>query len=101
MKPYNDFNTETRKEATNEAHKNLFKLLINAIYGKTVENIRKRFKIRITGNEKDFLKYVSRPTYISYRKFGKNLVAIHEKKEQTILNKPIYVGNEILELRFY
>ena len=99
MKPYNDFNTETRKEATNEAYKNLSKLLINAIYGKTVENIRKRFKIRITGNEKDFLKYVSRPTYISYRKFGKNLVAIHEKKEQIILNKPIYVGNAILELR--
>ena len=44
-----------------------------------MENMRKRIKIRITTNEKYFLKYVLRPTYIGYRKFGKNLVAIHEK----------------------
>ena len=98
MKPYIDFNTERRKEATNGADKNLFKLLNNSVYGKTMENMRKRFKIRKTTNEKDFLKYVSRPTYIGYRKFGKNLVAIHEKKELLTLNKPIYVGNAILEL---
>ena len=60
--------------------KTLFKLLNNAVYGKTMENMRKRIKIRITTNEKDFLKYMSRPTYISNKKFGKNLVVIHEKK---------------------
>ena len=98
MKPYIDFNTQRRKEATKEADENLFKLVINAIYGKTMENMRKRFKIRITTNEKDFLKYVSRPTYIGYINFDKNLVAIHEKKELLTLNKPIYVGNAILEL---
>ena len=98
MKPYIDFNTQKRKEATNEADKNLLKLLNNSVYGTTMENKRKRIKIRITTNDKDFLKYVSRPTYIGYRKFGKNLVAIHEKKEWLTLNKPIYVGNAILEL---
>ena len=41
MKPYTDFNTQKRKEATNEADKNLFKLLNNAAHGKTMENIRK------------------------------------------------------------
>ena len=80
MKPYIDFNTQKRKEATNEADKNLFKLLNNAVYGKTMENMRKRIKIRITTNEKDFLKYASRPKYISHKKFGKNLVVIYEKK---------------------
>ena len=63
-----------------------------------MENMRKRIKIKIITNEKDFLKYVSRPTYIGYRKFDKNLVAINEKKELLTLNKPIYVGNATLEL---
>ena len=50
MKPYIDFNTERRKEATNEANKNHFKLLNNDAYGKTVENMRKRTKIGIVKN---------------------------------------------------
>ena len=98
MKPYIDFNTPKRKEDTNEADKNLFKLLNNAVYRKTMENMRKRIKIRITANEKDFRKYASRPTYISNVIFGKNVVAIHEKKELLTLNKPIYVGCTVLEL---
>ena len=98
MKPYIDFNTQKRKEATNEADKNLFKLLNNAVYGKTMENMRKRIKIRITTNEKDFLKHGSRSTYIIHKKFGKNLVVIHDKKELLTLNKPIYVGCAVLEL---
>ena len=65
MKPYIDFDARKRKEATNEANKNLFKLLINAVYGKTMENMRKRIKIRIIKKGQDFLKYASRPTYIS------------------------------------
>ena len=50
MKPYIDFNTHKRKGATNEADKNLFKQFNNAVYGKTMENMRKRIKIRITTN---------------------------------------------------
>ena len=72
MKPYIDFNTQKGKEATNEADKNL-KLLNNAVYGKTMENMKKRIKVRITTNEKDFLKYASRPTYIDHKRFGKSL----------------------------
>ena len=98
MKPYIEFNTERRKEATNEADKNLFKLLNNAIYGKTMENMRKIIKTRITTNKKDFLKYSSRAAYISHNIFGKNLVTIHRKKEIVTLNKPIYAGCTVLEL---
>ena len=98
MKPYIDFNTQKRKEATNEADKNLFKLLNNAVYGKTMENMRKRIKIRITKTPKDFIKYASRPTYINHDIFGKRLVAIHEKKELLTVNKSIYVGCTVLEL---
>ena len=58
MKHYIDFNTQKRKEATNDADKNLFKLLNNALYGKTMENLRKRIKIRILKNEKDVAKHI-------------------------------------------
>ena len=80
VKPYIDFNTQKIKEVTNEADKNLFKLLNNAVYEKTMENVRKRMKIRITHNEKDLLKYALRPTYTGHQHFVKNLVVIHEKK---------------------
>ena len=97
MKPYIDFNTKRRK-ALNEADKNLFKLFNNAVYCKTVEIMRKRKKIRIIKTSKDFLKYASRDTYISHNIFGKNLVAIHEKKEVLKLNKPVYVACTVHEL---
>ena len=98
MKPYIDFNTERRKEATNEADKNHFKLLNNAVYGKTMENMRKRIKIRVVKNAKDFIKYTSRPTCVNWKVFENNLAAIHEKKISLTLNKPIYVGFTVLEL---
>ena len=65
MKPYIDFNTQKRKEATNEADKNHFKLLNNAVYGKTMENMRKRIKIRVVKNVKDFTRYRSRSTCVN------------------------------------
>ena len=80
MKPYIDFNTQKRNEATNEADKNHFKLLNNAVYGKTMENMRKRIKIRIVKNSQDFIKYTTRPTCANCKVFENNLVAIHEKK---------------------
>ena len=61
MKPYIDFNTHKRKEATNDADKNLFKFLNNAVYGKKMGTLRK-IKIRILKNEKDLVKHIS--TYI-------------------------------------
>ena len=49
-------------------------------------------------NEKDFLKYTSRPTHITHKIFDKNFVAFHEIKPVLMLNKPIYVGFTVLEL---
>ena len=97
MKPYIDFNTKKRKDATNEADKNHFKLLNNAVYGKTMENMRKRIKIRVVKNAKDFIKYTSRPTCVNWKVFENNLAAIHEKKISLTLNKPIYVGFTVFE----
>ena len=74
------------------------KLIINSVYGKTMEKLRKRINIRLVNNEKDFLKYTSRPIHITHKIFGKNYAAIHEIKPVLTLNKPIYVGFTVLEL---
>ena len=63
MKPYVEFNKRRLMEVTNEADKNFFKLMINSVYGKTMENMRKRIKIRIVNNKRDCIKYSSRPTF--------------------------------------
>ena len=65
MKKYIDFNTEKRINAANSFEKDFFKLIINSFYGKTMENLRKRINVRLVNNEKDFLKYTSRPTHIT------------------------------------
>ena len=81
IKPYIDFNTERRKEVTNESDKNHFKLLNNVVYGITMENMRKRIKIRIVKYAEDFIKYTSRPTWVNWKVVEKNfLAAIYEKK---------------------
>ena len=98
MKNYIDFNTERRMNAANDFEKEFFKLMINSVYGKTKENLRKRIDVRLVNNEKDFLKYASRPTYITLEIFGKDYAAIQEIKPVLILNKPIYIGFTILRL---
>ena len=72
--------------------------MINSIYEKTMENLRKRINIRLVNNEKYFLKYTSRPTYITHKIFGKDYAAIHEIKPVLMLDKPIYVGFTVLDL---
>ena len=88
MKSYIDFNTHKRKEATDDIDKNLFKLLNNAVYGKTMRNLRKKIKIMIVKNEKDIVKHISKLSYVSHKIFEKHLVAIHKKKMCLTLNKP-------------
>ena len=98
VKKYIDFNTEKRKNAANSFEKSFFKLMIDSVYGKTLENLPKIISVRLVNNEKDFLKYTSRPTHITHKIFGKNYAAIHEIKPVLTLNKPIYVGFTVLEL---
>ena len=98
MKKYIDFNTEKRKNAANVFEKDFFKLMINSVYGKTMENLSKRINVRFVNNEKDFLKHKSKPTCVTHKLFDKDYAAIHEIKPVLMLNKPVYVGFTVLEL---
>ena len=98
MRAYIDFNTQKRTISNNESDKNFFKLMNNAVYCKTMENMRKIVKIRIVKNDKDFIKYTSKPTCVSWNIYGIILAAIREKKISLILNKPMYVGFTVLEI---
>ena len=98
MKKCIDFNTEKTMNVANDLKKDFFKLMISSVYGKTMENLRKRINMRLVNNEKDFFKYTSRPAEITHNVFGKDYAAIHEIKPVLILNKPIYIGFTVLDL---
>jgi len=92
------FNTNKKTEAKNEFEKTFFKLMNNSVYGKTLEDLRKRQKIKLMTDVTKLNRYVTKPGYISSKIFNENLVAVHNVKEKLILNKPIYVGFCILDL---
>ena len=98
LKQYIDFNTQKRTNAKNSFEKDFFKLMNNSVFGKTMENIRKRVNVKLVTDKKKLLKWTSKPTYISSKNFNENLVAVHNIKEQIKLNKPAYVGMCILDL---
>ena len=98
FKQYIDFNTKKRMNAKNAFEKDFFKLMNNSVFGKTMENIRKRVDVRLITDEKRLLKMASKPTYVSSKIFNENLVAVHKIKETLTLNRPAYVGMCILDI---
>ena len=98
MEPYIRKNTELRQAATNNCDKDLFKLMNNSVFGKTIENIRKRQNIFLVDNRKRAKRLVNRPDFERATIFDKNLIAIHMKKIKVYFNKPVYVGQAILDL---
>ena len=98
LKPYIDFNTEKRKEAKNAFEKDFFKLMNNSVFGKTMENIRKRSNIKLETDPNHFLRQTAKPTFVSCKIFHENLVAVHMKPNFLKLDKPSYVGMCILDL---
>ena len=69
----------------------------NAVYGKTMENIRNRIDVKLVSNKKT-LKWASKPSYMSSKIFDNDLVAIRKNKVTLTFNKPAFIGMCILEL---
>ena len=98
LKPYIDMNTKLRTEAKNDFEKDFFKLMINSVFGKTMENIRNRVNIKLVDTGEQFKKLVAKPNYESRKIFNENLVSVHMKKTSLTMNKPVYLGMSILDL---
>ena len=98
LKPYIDTNTKLRTEAKNDFEKDFFKLMNNAAFGKTVENVRKHRDIKLVATDKRRNKLASKPNYHTAKYFSENLIAIKMKKTKVKMNKPIYLDMPILDI---
>ena len=98
LKPNIDMNTRLRTEAKNDFEKDFFKLKINTFYGKTMENLRKHRDIRIITTDKRRCTLASKPNYHSSKYISKDLLTMEMKKTEVKMNKPLYLGQAILDI---
>ena len=98
MKEYIDMNTELRKKGKNDFEKDLFKLMNNSVFGKTIENVRNYTDIKLVTTRKQAERYIYKPNYTHRTTFSNDLVAIHMKRTSIYMVKPVYLGMSILDL---
>ena len=94
LKPYIDFNTQKRKESKNEFEQDLFKLMINACFGKTMENVREY----LVNGKKRLRNLCSKSSFMRFKIFNDNLVGIENRKVSLKLDKPFFYGQAVLDL---
>ena len=90
-------NTKLRKEAKNDFEKDFFKLMNNSVFGKTMKNVRS-IDIKIVTTNKQRKKFASEPNYHTTKYISKDLLIIEMKKAEVKMNKPIYLGQAILDI---
>ena len=92
-------NTQLRTEAENDFENDFFKLINNAVFRKTMENVRKDRDIKLVTTDKRRNQLVSEPNYHTTKYFSENLMAIEMKKKTKVkMNKLIYLGMSILDI---
>ena len=96
--PYIIENTRLRQQSIDDFEKSYYKMLNNAFFGKTMENVRKRIRIALIDNVHSHQFYTSKPGYKRFSIFSENLVGVEFVQPTVTLDKPIYVGFTVLEL---
>jgi hypothetical protein len=98
LEPYIKLNSDLRKAATNDFAKELFKLMNNSIYGKTVENLMKRRKVILSTDRATTRRWCEQPNLKAVRIYSDDLVAIEMQNTKVKVNKRAYAGFCVLEL---
>ena len=98
MREYTDFSTRLRTAAKNDFKKDFYKLINNSVFGKTMENIRKHRNIKLVNNEEEYLKNVMKPNSKSGTLLEPDLMGCEMGKVRVVMNKPVYLGQAILDL---
>ena len=91
-------NNDYRRDAKNEFGKNFFKLMSNAVFGRTVENVRNHRNIKLVTTYEKFNKYASEPHLMNVKCFSENLLAVEMRETEVFMNKPVYLGQAILDI---
>ena len=90
--------TKLSTEAKNDFERDFFKLMNNAVFGKTMENVKKHRDIKLLTTDKRRNQLVSEPNYHTAKYFSEDLLAIETKKIKVKMNKPVYLGFPLLEI---
>ena len=99
LAPYIEKNTEMRKKASNDFEKDFFKLMNNAFFGKTMENVRTRRNFNVVNNDPEHLnRLIAKPTYKSHQEISDDMCIVERIKATVHMNKPIYLGLCVLDL---
>jgi len=98
LREYIDFNIEKRKHATNDFDKDFYKLMNNAVFGKTMESLRNSVNIHLVMDPVRCKKLAARPTIQRFEIINMDLVMMQLARQQITQTKPIYVGFSVLEL---
>jgi len=98
LKSYIDLNTRMRQQAKSEFEKDFFKLMNNAVFGKSMENVRKRRNIELVCDSVKLKKLIAKPQLEQFIIVNKDTVLVDRIRKTVTLNKPIYVGFTVLDL---
>ena len=98
LKSYIDFSTQLRTQAKNVFEKDFFKFMNNSVFARTMDNVRKHKDIKLVINKESHLKTVMQPNFKLAIYFSENLMGCKMGKTKVTTNKPVYLGQAILNL---
>ena len=97
LKDYINYNSQKRAQTTNDFDKSFYKLKNNALFGKTMEDVRKRINYKLITDEVKFEKLARSPFFYDRDIITENLVGVHLLKPKVTLDKPVFVGQAVLD----